>query len=124
MENSEAPSAGQGAQDVTKTRNTAPARDAERSQSTLDDTGVSRTHTLAKAGAPIGVFDSRLSLSIRTGGKTDCRGVQYRFTGGAQGPPGNLSGYFSFRGGCTGSEACCTRYQKRAYWYCCYESCC
>src|SRR5260370_42488355 len=58
MENSEAPSAGQGAQDVTKTRNTAPARDAERSQSTLDDTGVSRTHTLAKAGAPIGVFDS------------------------------------------------------------------
>src|SRR6266702_7102917 len=58
MENSEAPSAGQGAQDVMKTRNTAPARDAERSQSTLDDTGVSRTHTLAKAGAPIGVFDS------------------------------------------------------------------
>jgi glutamate racemase len=58
MENSEAPSAGQGAQDVTKTRNTAPARDAERSQSTLDDTGVSRTHTLVKAGAPIGVFDS------------------------------------------------------------------
>ncbi len=58
MENSQAPSAGQGAQDVTKTRNTRPARDAERSQSTLDDTGVSRTHTLAKAGAPIGVFDS------------------------------------------------------------------
>src|SRR5713101_2090961 len=58
MENSEAPSAGQGAQDVTKTRNTRPARDAERSQSTLDDTGVSRTHTLAKTGAPIGVFDS------------------------------------------------------------------
>ena len=50
--------AGQGGQDVTKTRNTAPARDAERSQSTLDDTGVSRTHTLAKAGAPIGAFDS------------------------------------------------------------------
>src|SRR5260370_1900847 len=58
MENSEAPSAGEGAQDVTKTRNTPPASDAERSQSTLDDTGVSRTYTLAKAGAPIGVFDS------------------------------------------------------------------
>src|SRR5258708_10534358 len=58
MENSEAPSAGQGAQDVMKTRNTAPARDAERSQSAFDDTGVSRTHTQAKAGAPIGVFDS------------------------------------------------------------------
>jgi glutamate racemase len=58
MENSQAPSAGQGAQDMTKTRNTPPARDAERSQSTLDDTDVSRTHTLAKAGAPIGVFDS------------------------------------------------------------------
>src|SRR6266852_3276135 len=58
MENSQAPSAGQGARDVTKTRNTPPARDAERSQSTLDDTGVSRTHTQAKAGAPIGVFDS------------------------------------------------------------------
>ena len=58
MENSKAPSAGQGAQDVTKTRNTPPARDAERSQSTLDDTDVSRTHALAKAGAAIGVFDS------------------------------------------------------------------
>ena len=58
MENSQAPSAGQGAQDVTKTHHTPPARDAERSQSILDDTGVSRTHTLAKAGAPIGVFDS------------------------------------------------------------------
>lgn len=58
MQDSEAPSAGQGAQDVTKTRNTSPARDAERSQSALDDTGISRTHTLAKAGAPIGVFDS------------------------------------------------------------------
>jgi len=58
MENSEAPSAGQRAKDVTKTRNTPPARDAERSQSTLDDTGMARTHTLAKTGAPIGVFDS------------------------------------------------------------------
>jgi len=58
MENSEAPSAGQGAQDVTKTRNTPPARDAERSQSTFDDRGISRTPTLAKAGTPIGVFDS------------------------------------------------------------------
>src|SRR5260370_42571667 len=58
MENSEAPSAGQGAQDVMKTRNTPPARDAERSQSTFDDTGVSRTQTQAKAGAPIGLFDS------------------------------------------------------------------
>ena len=58
MENSEAPYTGQGARDVTKIRNTRPARDAERSQSTLDDTGVSRTHTLARAGAPIGVFDS------------------------------------------------------------------
>ena len=56
MENSEALSAGQGAQEVTKTRNTRPARDAERSQSTLDDTGVSHTQTLAEA--PIGVFDS------------------------------------------------------------------
>ncbi len=58
MENSETLPAGQGVQNVTKTRNTPPARDAERSQSTFDDTGVSRTHTLAKAGAPIGVFDS------------------------------------------------------------------
>ncbi len=58
MENRETLPAGQEAQDVTKTSNTPPARDAERSQSTLDDTGVSRTHTLAKAGAPIGVFDS------------------------------------------------------------------
>jgi glutamate racemase len=58
MENRETLPAGQGAQDVTRTRNTLPARDAERSQSTLDDTGVSHTYTLAKAGAPIGVFDS------------------------------------------------------------------
>lgn len=56
MQEKETLPAGQGAQDVTKTRNTLPARDAERSQSTLDDTGVSRTHTLAEA--PIGVFDS------------------------------------------------------------------
>ena len=56
MENSEAPPAGQVVQDITKTHLTPPARDAERSQSTLDDTGVSRTHTLAEA--PIGVFDS------------------------------------------------------------------
>ena len=46
----------QGAQEVSKTRNTPPARDAERSQSTLSDTGMSLTHTLAEA--PIGVFDS------------------------------------------------------------------
>jgi glutamate racemase len=58
MENRETLPAEQGARDVTKTRHTPPARDAERSQSTLDDTGVSRTHTLAKAEAPIGVFDS------------------------------------------------------------------
>src|SRR5215467_11803652 len=58
MENSEAPYTGQAAQDVTKIRNTRPARDAERSQSILDDIGVSSTHTLARAGAPIGVFDS------------------------------------------------------------------
>jgi glutamate racemase len=56
MEDRETLPVGQGAQDVTKTRNTLPARDAERSQSILDDTGVSRTHTLAEA--PIGVFDS------------------------------------------------------------------
>jgi len=58
MENRETLPAGQGAQDVTKTSNIPPARDAERSQSTLDDTGLSRTYTLAKAEAPIGVFDS------------------------------------------------------------------